>query len=50
MLVVSAGVHVLSAGQKVSIYRDKYSKAEPVADKSAPAPGAGLGTANAATR
>ena len=27
MLVVSAGVHVLSPGQKVTIYHDKYSKA-----------------------
>lgn len=46
MLVVSAGVHVLAAGQKVSIYRDKYSKAEPVAEKA----GASAGTASAATR
>lgn len=51
MLVVSAGVHVLSAGQKVSIYRDKYSKTEPVADKAAvPAAGAGVAAANATPR
>jgi len=50
MLVVSAGVHVLSAGQKVSIYRDKYSKAEPVADKAAAPGGAGIDAANATTR
>jgi multidrug efflux system membrane fusion protein len=31
MLVVSAGVHVLSPGQKVSIYHDKYSKASATA-------------------
>ena len=31
MLVVSAGVHVLSPGQKVTIYHDKYSKAAPAA-------------------
>jgi hypothetical protein len=32
MLVVAAGVHVLSPGQKVSIYRDK-SAAAPVATR-----------------
>jgi multidrug efflux system membrane fusion protein len=32
MLVVSAGVHVLSPGQKVSLYKDKYARqTEPVA-------------------
>jgi len=31
MLVVSAGVHVLSPGQKVTIYHDKYSKPDPAA-------------------
>ncbi|MDM0044206.1 efflux RND transporter periplasmic adaptor subunit [Variovorax dokdonensis] len=32
MLVVSAGVHVLSPGQKVSLYKDKYARpAEPAA-------------------
>jgi multidrug efflux system membrane fusion protein len=31
MLVVSAGVHVLQPGQKVTIYQDKYSKAAPAA-------------------
>jgi multidrug efflux system membrane fusion protein len=32
MLVVSAGVHVLSPGQKVSLYKDKYApQTEPVA-------------------
>lgn len=50
MLVVSAGVHVLSPGQKVTIYRDKYSKAEPVANKAASPGGAGANTANAGTR
>lgn len=46
MLVVSAGVHVLSPGQKVTIYHDKYSK--PAAG-AAPAGTASAGTANAAT-
>jgi len=46
MLVVSAGVHVLSPGQKVTIYHDKYSKP---ATGAAPAGTASAGTANAAT-
>lgn len=46
MLVVSAGVHVLSPGQKVTIYHDKYSK--PAAG-AAPAGTSSAGTANAAT-
>jgi multidrug efflux system membrane fusion protein len=40
MLVVSAGVHVLSPGQKVTIYHDKYSKAAPAAGEKAPEPAA----------
>jgi len=51
MLVVSAGVHVLSPGQKVTIYHDKYSKPEAAVAKSAsPAsPVSPAGAANAAT-
>ena len=54
MLVVSAGVHVLSPGQKVTIYHDKYSKPEPSVAKSASptsaaAPASPAGAANAAT-
>jgi len=47
MLVVSAGVHVLSPGQKVTIYHDKYSKPDPAAAAAGTA-SAGA-TANAAT-
>ncbi|SFM47258.1 efflux RND transporter periplasmic adaptor subunit [Variovorax sp. OV329] len=48
MLVVSAGVHVLSPGQKVSIYHDKYSKPEPATAATPQA--APAGTASAATQ
>jgi len=37
MLVVAAGVHVLSPGQKVSIYRDKSSAAAAAATAAAQA-------------
>jgi multidrug efflux system membrane fusion protein len=52
MLVVSAGVHVLSPGQKVAIYQEKSSAANsggaPETGKSV-APGTGSGSAQAAT-
>lgn len=51
MLVVSAGVHVLSPGQKVTIYKDKYSKSEPGAAPAAQGvlPAGGASNANVAT-
>ena len=39
MLVVVAGVHVLSPGQKVSIYRDKWAAPAPAAQEAVNAPG-----------
>jgi RND family efflux transporter MFP subunit len=49
MLVVSAGVHVLSPGQKVTIWHDKMSAAQPLAAQPSPAaPPAGIGEAQAA--
>ncbi|HYP86442.1 efflux RND transporter periplasmic adaptor subunit [Variovorax sp.] len=36
MLVVTAGVHVLSPGQKVSIYKEKYGRKEAGPDQRAP--------------
>ena len=36
MLVVSAGVHVLSAGQKVTIYKDKWASAQSKQAQAAP--------------
>lgn len=47
MMIVTAGVHVLSPGQKVSVWREKTSAAPAVATQPAGNPGAG--TAQAAT-
>jgi len=53
MLVVSAGVHVLSPGQKVSIYQERSAlPAAPMPEATAPSQEAGVaatGTAQAAT-
>lgn len=51
MLVVSAGVHVLSPGQKVTIYQERapLAAAQPVPGDGRPQPAGAPGTAQAAT-